>query len=178
MNLNKQLCHSNPSQPGKDSGLKIRLMVACKWAEAPAAEAMTWAEKRGNKRQYQTFTLKISSSEAVHTVSFMALSNSSSTVRSPDIALLISGPISCSVRRPAWSEHTQIHMLTKTHFSVVAGESVHVVFCTHLQWKSSLWGNFGHQALFLALLKFPEVFLNQECGIKLPHCYFIICWAR
>lgn len=107
MNLNKQLCHSNPSQPEKDSGLKIRLMVACKWAEAPAAEAMMWAERRGNKRQYQTFTLKISSSEAVHTVSFMALSNSSSTVRSPDIALLISGPISCSVRRPAWSEHTQ-----------------------------------------------------------------------
>lgn len=91
----------------KVSGLKIWLMVPCRWAEAPAAEAMMWAERRGNKRQSQTFTLKISSSEAVHTVSFMALSNSSSTVRSPDIALLISGPMSCSVRRPAWSEHTQ-----------------------------------------------------------------------
>lgn len=47
--------------------------------------------------------------------------------------------------------------------------------CTHLQRKSSLWGNFGNQALFLSFLEFPEVFLNQECGIELPHCYFIIC---
>lgn len=151
-------------------------MVPCRWAEAPAAEAMMWAERRGNKRQYQTFTLKISSSEAVHTVSFMALSNSSSTVRSPDIALLISGPISCRVRRPAWSEHTQTGIFISKQNILLT--DVHVVFCTHLQWKSSLWGNFGHQALFLALLKFPKVFLNQECGIELPYCYFIICWER
>ncbi len=107
MNLNKQLC--DPSQPG----WKIWLMVSCRWAEAPAAEATMWAERRrGNKSQYQTFTLKISSSETAHTVSFMALSSSSSTVRSPEIALLISGPISCSVRRPAWSQHTQINTFT------------------------------------------------------------------
>lgn len=52
------------------------------------------------------------------------------------------------------------------------------VVCTHLQWKSSLWGDFGHQALFLSFLEFPEVFLNQECGIELPHGYFVICWTQ
>ncbi len=40
MNLNKQLC--DPSQPG----WRIWLMVPCRWAEAPAAEAMMWAERR------------------------------------------------------------------------------------------------------------------------------------
>lgn len=95
--------------------------------------------------------------------------------RSSDLRTHIMQCTQASLVRTHANRH--IHMQTK-HFSVVVGESVHVVFYTHLQWKSSLWGNFGHQALFLALLKFPEVFLNQECGIELPHCYFIICWAR
>lgn len=46
-------------------------------------------------------TRKISSSEAAETASFMALSSSSSAVRSPEIARRISGPMSWSVRRPA-----------------------------------------------------------------------------
>ena len=50
---------------------------------------------------YPTFTLKISSSDAADTGSFRPLSSSSSTFKSPEIALLISGPMSCNVRRPA-----------------------------------------------------------------------------
>ncbi|EAW88911.1 hCG2045495 [Homo sapiens] len=48
-------------------------------------------------------TLKMSSSEAADTASFMALSSSSSAVRSPEMARRISGPMSCSVRKPAWN---------------------------------------------------------------------------
>lgn len=51
---------------------------------------------------YPTFTLKISSSDAADTGSFNPLSSSSSTVRSPEMALRISGPMSCNVRRPAY----------------------------------------------------------------------------
>lgn len=51
-------------------------------------------------------TLKMSSSEAADTASFMALSSSSSAVRSPEMARRISGPRSCRVRRPAWAEGT------------------------------------------------------------------------
>lgn len=54
----------------------------------------------------EALTLKISSSEAAETASFMALSNSSSAVKSPEIARRISGPISCKVRSPAWKEYS------------------------------------------------------------------------
>ena len=53
---------------------------------------------------YPTFTLKISSSDAADTGSFKPLSSSSSTVRSPEMALRISGPMSCNVRRPACTQ--------------------------------------------------------------------------
>lgn len=53
---------------------------------------------------YPTFTLKISSSDAADTGSFRPLSSSSSTVRSPEMALRISGPMSCNVRRPAYTQ--------------------------------------------------------------------------
>lgn len=29
--------------------------------------------------------------------------------------------------------------------------------------------------LLLSLLQFPEIILDKESGIKLAHCYFIIC---
>lgn len=56
---------------------------------------------------YPTFTLKISSSDAADTGSFTPLSSSSSTFRSPEMALLISGPMSCNVRRPAYTQTQQ-----------------------------------------------------------------------
>lgn len=55
------------------------------------------------KTLVMALTLKMSSSEAADTASFIALSNSSSAVRSPEMARRISGPMSCSVRKPAWN---------------------------------------------------------------------------
>lgn len=60
---------------------------------------------------YPTFTLKISSSDAADTGSFKPLSSSSSTVRSPEMALRISGPMSCNVRRPAYTQTRQTAVL-------------------------------------------------------------------
>lgn len=59
-------------------------------------------------------TLKMSSSEAADTASFIALSSSSSAVRSPEMALRISGPMSCKVRKPAWNPegHVKTHVLS------------------------------------------------------------------
>lgn len=64
---------------------------------------------------YPTFTLKISSSDAADTGSFRPLSSSSSTVRSPEMALRISGPMSCNVRRPAYTQTKHSEVL---HFNM------------------------------------------------------------
>lgn len=70
---------------------------------------------------HPTFTLKISSSDAADTGSFKPLSSSSSTVRSPEMALRISGPMSCNVRRPAYAQTKQtavLHLRDNTFINI------------------------------------------------------------
>lgn len=176
-NLNKQLCYSNPSYPEKSLVWRSGW-----WSHAGGQkhrQQKQWCEQRGEEtrgnirplpwryhpqKQYTQFLSWLSLTPPPRSGLLISLFWSQDPYHA-----VYAGQPGQNTRKQAYS------YANKTHFSVVVGERV---FCTHLQWKSSLWGNFGDQALFLALLKFPEVFLNQECGIELPHCYFIVCWAR
>ena len=62
---------------------------------------------------------------------------------------------------------------------VCVRENVCVCVCVtaHLQRKSSLGGDLGDQTLLLTLLELPEVFLDQEGGVELPHCHLIV-WGQ
>lgn len=47
----------------------------------------------------------------------------------------------------------------------------------HLKGEGVPLGGLAHQPLLFALLEFPEVFLDQEGGVKLANCDLII-WDR
>lgn len=91
---------------------------------------------------YPTFTLKISSSDAADTGSFNPLSSSSSTVKSPEMALRISGPMSCNVRRPACG-HREAWITCLPHWLGLRKVTfIHVRFpciCVPAE-KGSFWG--------------------------------------
>lgn len=108
---------------------------------------------------YPTFTLKISSSDAADIGSFRPLSISSSTFRSPEMALRISGPISCNVRRPACRGNQS----QQSNFLTIFQRSMHsFVFTPMLH----LCYNFQHVLLFSwqSLIKFCMILIPAERG--------------